>query len=252
MKQKNSKKKYILAIESSCDDSAVAILDPKQRILANTIFKSIDYHIPFGGIIPEIASKSQNQNMPIAVKESFNLSRVKKSEIRFIAATIGPGLIGSLIIGTQFAKGFSLGFNSKFIGIHHVEGHSMTVNSFKIKNRYIIMIASGGHSSIYFFRNNKFKIIGKTRDDSAGDAFDKIGRMLNYPYPAGPILDRKANSGNNLYRLPIAFNNNNCILDYSFSGFKTAVFRLIKIIKKKILYSQIKSKTTSAHLPGKL
>ncbi len=129
MHQSNFNKKYILSIESSCDDSAVSILNLKQKILTNVIFKSINYHIPFGGIIPEIASRSQLLNIPIAIKYIFNITKIKKSKIYSIATTVGPGLIGSLIIGTQFSKGFSLGFNSKFIGIHHIEGHIMAINN---------------------------------------------------------------------------------------------------------------------------
>jgi len=229
----NKINEYLLAIESSCDESAAAIMSLDGQVISNIIYSSVLSHVSFGGIVPEFASRHQLHRIPLVVEEAFYQAKIKKKQIVAVAVTVGPGLIGSLLIGVQFAKGFALANDSKFIGIHHIEGHIMASQNDKIDEPFIAMIASGGHSALYLSRNQKLIILGETRDDAAGEAFDKIARMLGLTYPGGPKLEKHAKTGNSFkYKFPIAFNKSKT-LDYSFSGLKTAVFFLIQKVVKK-------------------
>lgn len=223
--------KYILAIESSCDDCAVAILDTRGKILSDQIYSQIELYSQFGGIVPEIASRLHLEKIAFLIKKTINDSNIKLSEINLVAVTDQPGLIGSLLIGVQFAKGFSQGLQIPLIKINHIEGHLFAgYGELDFPTTaFIGLIASGGHSSIYYCNSNdEIELLGQTRDDAAGEALDKIGRLLGFNYPAGIEIDRCAQFGNPYrFHFPIAFKSEDS-LEFSFSGLKTAAKDMIE------------------------
>lgn len=232
MKRKD--KKYILSIESSCDESAASILSNEGLIISNGLYSSSKIHNQYGGIVPEIAIKHQGSVIPMLIQKIINTSGIKKSNLIIISVTAGPGLTGPLLSGIQFAKGFALSNNSFFLGIHHIEGHiGINQNIIADKNNNLFTVISGGHSNTYTIKNNIIIILGETRDDSSGEIFDKIARILNLPYPGGPIINIMSKLGNsNQYKFIIGLKRKKT-LDYSFSGIKTSTYNLIKIIQKK-------------------
>lgn len=217
--------KYLLAIESSCDDCAVAILDSKSQVLADVIYSQIEQHAPFGGIVPEIASRQHLARIALLVNKAFEESGLSPKEIEAVGVTRRPGLIGSLLVGAQFAKGFAQALKIPIIGIHHIEGHLLAgLGESNFPGvPFVGLIASGGHSALYWVdQDYKISLLGQTLDDAAGEAFDKIGRLLGLAYPAGKEIDQLAKTGNSeRYEFPIAFRSKDS-LNYSFSGLKTA------------------------------
>ncbi len=234
---------YILAIDTSCDDSAVAILKEDGTIAADIVYSQNEAHAPYGGVVPEISSRKHVSRIARAVQEAFLKAQLQPRDIRAVAVTFGPGLIGSLLVGVQFAKGFAQGLSVPIIGIHHIEGHLMAAcgdSSFP-SPPFISLIVSGGHSAIYRCdKGYQFKTLGETRDDAAGEAFDKIGRMLGFSYPAGKILDDLSELGDaDRYVFPVAMRSKTT-LDYSFSGLKNSSRLLIENLKKE--HGEIKGK----------
>ncbi|MES2504056.1 MAG: tRNA (adenosine(37)-N6)-threonylcarbamoyltransferase complex transferase subunit TsaD [Myxococcota bacterium] len=239
--------KFLLAIESSCDDCAVAILNSEGDVLADVIHSQIKPHSPFGGIVPELASRQHLARIALMVDAALKQAALQPNQIEAIAATNRPGLIGSLLVGVQFAKGFAQAIDIPILGIHHIEGHLLAgfgEPDFP-KPPFIGLIVSGGHSAIYLV-DEAYHIttLGQTRDDAAGEAFDKIGRMLGLPYPAGKEIDALAQEGDaQRYAFPIAFRSKES-LEYSFSGLKTAA----KLMIEKLALNEQEKKDFCASL----
>ncbi|MEI6791225.1 MAG: tRNA (adenosine(37)-N6)-threonylcarbamoyltransferase complex transferase subunit TsaD [Myxococcaceae bacterium] len=216
---------FLLAIESSCDDCAVAILNSDNQICADVIYSQVKPHAPFGGIVPEIASRQHLGRIAGMVQKALQEANLKPTQIEAIAVTNKPGLIGSLLVGVQFAKGFAQALKIPILGIHHIEGHLLAGlgDADFLGAPFIGLIASGGHSALYLCdADYQIKLLGQTRDDAAGEAFDKIGRLMGLNYPAGKEIDLLAQTGDpERFEFPIALRSRE-ILEYSFSGLKTA------------------------------
>ena len=225
----------ILAIESSCDDTAVAILE-ERKVLSSVIASQIDEHIVFGGVVPEIASRMHIEAISNLYKEALKRANLSINDIDTIAVTYAPGLIGSLLVGVNFAKGLSLATGKPLIPVHHLRSH-IAANYITYPNLippFLALVISGGHSHLIDVKDyTVYEIIGRTRDDAAGECFDKTARALGLPYPGGVHLDKIAESGNNtVYKLPKPKVDGNP-LDFSFSGLKTAVLNTINNSKQK-------------------
>ncbi len=213
----------ILGIETSCDDTGAAVLDDG-RLLSNVV-ASQDVHIEYGGVVPELASRAHITLLPRVVAQALAEAGAALDSIEAVAATLGPGLVGSLLVGIEFAKGFSLARGIPWVGINHVEAHLVSAaleNDLPYPN--LGMVASGGHTEMYHVPEpGVYRRVGATRDDAAGEAFDKVAKLLGLPYPGGPHVDRLARSGNaDAVPFPVARLGRNT-LDVSMSGLKTAV-----------------------------
>jgi len=206
----------ILAIESSCDETSAAVIS----------ISSQTFHTIFGGVVPELASRAHLQTISPIVNEALKKAEISISEIDAFAVTSEPGLIGSLIVGSNFAKGLSIRYNKPVIPVNHIEGHiySGSLEDNSLEFPYISMVVSGGHTSIFYVESfNNYKVIGSTKDDASGEAFDKIAKLLGLGYPGGPVIDKLAKSGNkSAYNFPRPMINEPNY-DFSFSGLKTSV-----------------------------
>lgn len=217
----------ILAIESSCDETAVAILKNNKELLANVVSTQIPVHQKYGGVMPEIASRLHIENLSCVLEEAFEQAKINKEDISAIAVTAGPGLIGALHIGLQCAKTLSLALNKPLIPVHHLAGH-IYANEFvtDLKFPCLAIVVSGGNTELVLMKEHlDFEVIGQTQDDAIGEAFDKVARTVNLPYPGGIAIDKLAKEGKPSYKLPIPHTNGE--FDYSFSGLKTAVINLV-------------------------
>ena len=220
----------ILAIETSCDDTSVAIVEDGRKILANVISSQIDIHNAFGGVVPEIASRCHLEFLIPTIEEAFNKSDLQWDDIDAVACTNRPGLIGALIVGVSAAKAIALSKNIPLIGVHHLEGHIYAnwLMDEEILFPCVCLVVSGGHSDIiYMTGHGRYEIMARTRDDAAGECFDKSARALGLGYPGGPLIDKHAQKGNpKAIVFPKGRIDNS--LDFSFSGLKTAVLRYIE------------------------
>lgn len=221
----------ILGIESSCDETAAAVVRDGREILASVISSQIELHRPFGGVVPELASQEHLANIDPIVKEAMSRADVSFEEIDAIAVTQGPGLIGSLLVGVCYAKGLALSIGKPLIGVNHIEGHVYSVNFGNPAIEYpaLALIVSGGHTNLFHIpEEGKYKVVSRTRDDAAGEAFDKVGKMLGLGYPGGPIIEKIARSGDPAkIKFPYAKISDGRP-DFSFSGLKTAVARYVR------------------------
>jgi N6-L-threonylcarbamoyladenine synthase len=214
----------ILAIESSCDETSVAVVN-NSNVLSNVI-SSQYFHSKFGGVIPELASRAHLKACSAITKESLDFAGVKMSDIKAIAVTHKPGLAGSLIVGSSFAKGLALMNNLPIIPVNHIEGHlfSGCLQDSTLEFPFISMVVSGGHTAIFLVQSyDEYKMIGSTKDDAAGEAFDKIAKLMGIPYPGGPLIDKYAKDGDSQkydFPRPMIHESN---FDFSFSGLKTSV-----------------------------
>ena len=216
----------ILAIESSCDEMAMAILKDEREFLSSVVASQIDVHAMYGGVVPEIASRKHVECVSLVLKETLNKANVTIDEIDAIAVTKGPGLVGSLHIGLQAAKTIAMAYHKPLIGVHHIAGHIYANNYVQnIIYPSLCLVVSGGHSELVLLKAPfKFEVIGQTLDDAVGEAYDKVGRVLNLPYPGGPIIDKMAAKGNHTYNLPVPLDDES--YNFSFSGLKSAVINL--------------------------
>ncbi len=222
----------ILGIETSCDETAAAIVRNGREILSNVIYTQIPLHIPFGGVVPELASRNHVEKITPVVEEAFRQAGVKKEDIGAVAVTSGPGLVGPLIVGVSFAKALSFGLNVPLIGVHHLDGHiAANYLSFQdLEPPFLALILSGGHSHFYNVKSfGDYELLGATRDDALGEAFDKVARVLGLPYPGGPHLEKMALQGKPVHELPITLLEDDS-LDFSFSGIKSAM----KVLSEKV------------------
>jgi len=221
----------ILGIETSCDETSAAVLADDQKILSSIVLSQDEIHSPYGGVVPELASRQHILSIGYVVEESLNRAKIFLKDIDIFAVTQGPGLIGSLLVGLSFAKGLAYSSGKPLIPVDHLEAH---VRSAFIENKIIpypalALLVSGGHTTLFLHREKlSFQIIGKTRDDAAGEALDKIAKYLDLGYPGGPVIDSLA-EGADPNKFPFAIPQmTDQSLDYSFSGLKTAALRLIK------------------------
>ena len=217
----------ILAIESSCDETACAIVRDGKEILSNVVSSQINVHTKFGGVVPEVASRIHVENISTVISEALEKANVTMEEIDAIAYTLGPGLVGSLHVGVSAAKTIAWMYNKPLIPIHHITGH-IYANAFVDELVYPLMalVISGGHTELVYMKEEyDFEIIGSTRDDAIGEAYDKVARVLDLGYPGGPKIDALSKEGEACYKLPKPKVDG--LYDFSFSGLKTAVIQAI-------------------------
>lgn len=225
----STKRTYILAIESSCDDTSVAILE-NDRVLSN-IIASQNVHKEYGGVVPELASRAHQQNIIPVVETALRKAEISKEELHAVAFTEGPGLLGSLIVGASFAKSLALGLGIPLIGVDHLKAHIIShfINDNEAIPEYpfLCLTVSGGHTMIVKVDSAiEMEILGKTIDDAAGEAFDKIAKIMGLPYPGGPLIDQYSKKGNaDAFKFPHPKVKD---LDFSFSGLKTSVLYFLK------------------------
>ncbi len=229
----------ILGIESSCDETAISIIEfdenRKAHVLADVVASQIDIHKEFGGVVPEIASRQHIKNIGTVLDKALMESNTKLDELCAIAVTIGPGLIGALLVGVSFAKSLAYALNIPVVPVHHIAGHIAAnyITNPTLKPPFISLVVSGGHSHIILVENyTKFKILAKTRDDAVGEAFDKVARVLGLGYPGGPKVSVQAKEGQATYKLPTTKFDDS--LDFSFSGVKTAVMNIANKEKENL------------------
>lgn len=218
----------ILALESSCDETACAIVKGGREVLANVVASQIKIHEEFGGVIPEIAAREHLEAVNIVVEEAFKQANVKPDDITAFAGTVGPGLVGCLLVGLNATKSLALAYDKPFIGVNHLIGHiSANFIDTNLEPPFIALLVSGGHTQIIDVKSySELEIIGETIDDAVGEAYDKVARLIGLPYPGGPKLDKLAQIGNpHAFKLPEAKVEG---YNFSFSGLKTAVLRLVK------------------------
>ena len=224
-----------LAIESSCDETACAILKNGREVLSNIISTQIELHKKFGGVVPEVASRKHIENIPMVVQEALEESNITFDDVDHIAVTYGPGMVGAVLVGLSYAKALAYTLDIPLVGVNHIEGH-VSANYIEDKNLkppFITLIVSGGHTHLVEVKDyGKYEILGKTRDDASGEAFDKIARAMGLGYPGGPIIDRLAKQGNkNAIDFPRACMDEG--YDFSFSGLKSAVLNYLNAKKMK-------------------
>lgn len=217
---------YILAIETSCDETSVSIIKNGHEEIATVVLSQIDIHAKFGGVVPETASRTHIENITVVLEEALNKANMTIDEIDAIAVTYGPGLIGSLLIGLVAAKTLALIYNKPLIPVHHIAGHIYASNLEKqMSFPLIALVVSGGHTELVLMEDDySFKYIGGTVDDAVGEAYDKVARVLGLSYPGGPVIDKLAHEGEDTYDLPVPMDDSS--FDFSFSGLKSAVINL--------------------------
>ena len=215
-----------LGIESSCDETSAAVVKNGREVLSNVINSQIKIHEKFGGVVPEIASRNHIEAISDVTKKALKEANVTFQDIDNIACTYGPGLVGALLVGVSYAKGLSYALNKPLTGTNHIEGHIAAnyITHKELKPPFLCLIISGGHTHLVHIQDyGKFEILGKTRDDAIGEAFDKVARVIGLGYPGGPKVDKLAKEGNPNIELPKTHIEG---LDFSFSGIKTAIINL--------------------------
>lgn len=223
----------ILAIETSCDETAAAVIAGGDTILSNVVASQVETHAQFGGVFPEVASRRHVEVIYTVVEEAMRQARIGFDDLDCIAVTRGPGLVGSLLVGVNMAKGLAVSRNLPLLGINHIEGHIyslwLTEAASDIQFPLVTLVVSGGHTDLYLMTDHgRYTLLGATLDDAAGEAFDKVGRLLGLPYPGGPAIDAISDRGNPMiFKFPRAVMNVEHAYDFSFSGLKTAVMRQV-------------------------
>ncbi len=224
------KPRFLLAVETSCDETSAAVLE-QGRILSNIILSQDEIHSPYGGVVPELASRQHIKSIDYVVGESLAQAEVSLQDIDLYAVTQGPGLIGSLLVGLTFAKGLAYYYQKPLIGVDHLEAHieAPFLENKRIEFPVLALLVSGGHTSLYFLEKPlSYRLLGKTRDDAAGECLDKVAKFLKLGYPGGPVIERLARGGDSsrfhfsLPRMKVAG------YDFSFSGLKTAALKIIR------------------------
>ena len=225
----------ILAIESSCDDTAAAVVEDGETVLSSVVASQLITHGKYGGVVPELASREHLRAIVPVVREALAVAHITLASVDAIAVTVGPGLVGSLLVGLTYAKSLSLAGGRPLIAVNHIEGHIHAVvlearrDSTPVALPALALVVSGGHTHLFEVRENfAYRLLGKTRDDAAGEAFDKVAKLLGFGYPGGPIIDSLAPHGDaSAVRFTFAKMKGNA-LDFSFSGLKTAVLRWVE------------------------
>jgi N6-L-threonylcarbamoyladenine synthase len=225
---------YVLGMETSCDETAVAIIKNGTEIVTNIVASQIESHKRFGGVVPEIASRHHVEQITLVIEEALQEAEMTMKDIDCIAVTEGPGLVGALLIGVNAAKALAFAHNKPLIGVHHIAGHIYANRLVKEMSFPLLsLVVSGGHTELVLMKEHgKFEVIGETRDDAAGEAYDKVARTLDLPYPGGPHIDRLAHIGEPTIDLPRAWLEEGSY-DFSFSGLKSAVINTLHNAKQK-------------------
>jgi len=218
----------ILAVESSCDETSVAVVKDGKEVLSHVVLSQIDIHQVFGGVVPEIASRNHVVHMTRVFEQAIKDSKLSIDDIDLVAVTEGPGLIGSLLVGINAATAFAFAHQKKIIGVNHLIGHIYASNiEHDIKFPALALLVSGGHTELLYIKDHMdIKMLGTTLDDAVGEAYDKVGRMLGLPYPGGPVIDKLSTLGKDTYDLPRPYMEQHGF-NFSFSGLKSAVINLV-------------------------
>lgn len=218
---------YILAIETSCDETSASIVKDGHTELSTVILSQMDTHANYGGVVPEIASRMHVENITLVIDETLKKANMTMDDITAIAVTYGPGLIGSLLIGLMAAKTLAFIYNKPLIPVHHIAGHIYANNLVKpLEFPLITLVVSGGHTELIYMKEDySFEKLGGTLDDAVGEAYDKVARVINVPYPGGPLVDKLAHTGKDTYHLPLPLDDES--YNFSFSGLKSAVINLV-------------------------
>jgi N6-L-threonylcarbamoyladenine synthase len=221
----------VLGIETSCDETAAAIVRDGNQIVSSIIASQIDTHKRFGGVVPELASREHLDKIVPVVEEAFSCAKVEKPDIDGIAVTVGPGLVGSLLVGVSYAKAMAFALDKPLVGVNHIEGHiySVAFENPPVVHPALSLVVSGGHTNLFWVPEpGKYKVVARTRDDAAGEAFDKVAKLLGLGYPGGPIIERLAREGNpGLVKFAVPRMGDG-LPDFSFSGLKTAVTKFVR------------------------
>ncbi|QXM05216.1 tRNA (adenosine(37)-N6)-threonylcarbamoyltransferase complex transferase subunit TsaD [Crassaminicella indica] len=247
LSSKNGEYFLTLAIESSCDETSAAVLKNGRQVLSNIISSQIDVHKKFGGVVPEVASRKHVENIDIVIEKALEEAGVTLKDIDHIGVTYGPGLVGALLVGVSTAKAMAYALNIPLVGVNHIEGHICAnyIEHKELEPPFLCLIVSGGHTHLVHVKNyGNYDILGRTRDDAVGEAFDKVARAMGLGYPGGPIIDRLAKNGDaeaiefpRVYLEPESF-------DFSFSGLKSAVLNYLNSQRQKGL--EIKEEDVAA------
>ncbi|MGF9710736.1 MULTISPECIES: tRNA (adenosine(37)-N6)-threonylcarbamoyltransferase complex transferase subunit TsaD [Paenibacillus] len=219
---------YILAVETSCDETSAAVVRDGREILSNVVSSQVETHKRFGGVVPEVASRKHVESITWILEEALTQAGVQPQQLAAVAVTQGPGLVGSLLVGVVAAKAFACALDLPLIGVHHIAGH-IYANELvhKLEYPFMALVVSGGHTELVHVESEgSFRIIGQTRDDAVGEAYDKVGRALKLPYPGGPHIDRLAHEATEAVTLPRAWLEPDSY-DFSFSGLKSAVLAVL-------------------------
>lgn len=217
---------YTLGIETSCDETSVSVLKDEREILSNIVYSQAHLHEKYGGVVPEVASRNHIKKLPFVVQEALDQGSIDFSQISLVGATYGPGLVGPLLVGLAYAKAVAYALQKPFVGVNHLEGHIFAhyLENPDAPPPFLALLVSGGHTLLVHVRAyGNYKVLGETRDDAAGEAFDKVGKLLGLGYPAGAALDKLAQTGNaKAIALPRPMLDSNS-LEFSFAGLKTAI-----------------------------
>ncbi len=224
----------ILALETSCDETSVSVIENGQTILSNSVLSQIESHQRFGGVVPEVASRHHVENITVMIEEALQQAHTSIEDVDAVAVTQGPGLIGALLVGVNAAKALAFANDKPLIPVHHIAGH-VYANQLQsgLKFPLIALIVSGGHTELVYMENHlQFEVIGETRDDAVGEAYDKVARKIGLPYPGGPAIDRLAAQGEDTYDFPRVWLEPDSY-DFSFSGLKSAVINKLHQLEQK-------------------
>ncbi|MDE9829601.1 tRNA (adenosine(37)-N6)-threonylcarbamoyltransferase complex transferase subunit TsaD [Staphylococcus delphini] len=224
----------ILALETSCDETSVSVIENGQTILSNSVLSQIESHQRFGGVVPEVASRHHVENITVMIEEALQQAHTSIEDVDAVAVTQGPGLIGALLVGVNAAKALAFANDKPLIPVHHIAGH-IYANQLQsgLKFPLIALIVSGGHTELVYMENHlQFEVIGETRDDAVGEAYDKVARKIGLPYPGGPAIDRLAAQGEDTYDFPRVWLEPDSY-DFSFSGLKSAVINKLHQLEQK-------------------
>lgn len=220
----------ILAIETSCDETSAAVVINGREVLSNIIASQIDIHTKFGGVVPEVASRKHIEVISVVVQEALDKANITLDDIDAVGVTYGPGLVGALLVGMQYAKSLAYAIGKPLVGVNHIEGHICAnfIEHKELEPPFVCLVVSGGHSFIVYMKDfREFEVIGQTRDDAAGEAYDKVARAIGLGYPGGPKIDKLSKEGNpEAIKFPRA-NFHEESLDFSFSGLKSAVLNYL-------------------------
>lgn len=224
---------YILGIESSCDETSCSIVKNGNKEINTVILSQIDIHTLYGGVVPEIASRNHVKDVVFVIDKCLKESKLTMNDISAIAVTHGPGLVGSLLVGLEAAKTLAYIYDKPLVPVHHIRSHIYANNiENPLKFPLMALIISGGHTELLYMKDHfDYQVVGKTLDDAVGECYDKVGRVINVPYPGGPVIDKLAHQGKPNYNLPIPLNDES--LNFSFSGLKSAVINLVHNINQK-------------------
>ncbi len=225
-----------LAIETSCDETSCAVVKNGREVLSNIISSQVDIHRKYGGVVPEVASRKHIENINLIIQQALDEANVTFNDIDIVGVTRGPGLVGALLVGISSAKAIAYALDKPLVGVNHIEGHICAnyIEHKDLEPPFTCLVVSGGHTYLVYVKDyTEYEMVGRTRDDAAGEAFDKVARTLGLSYPGGPEIDRLSKIGNpNAIQFPRVYLENNSY-DFSFSGLKTAVLNYLNLARQK-------------------